>query len=312
MTSAVRARLVPVALVGVAAVWGATFVVVKDAVELYPLYGFLALRFVIAVIALMVILPSSLVRMRVSVLGVGVLAGLLLAAGYILQTWGLEDTSASKAAFLTGLFVVMTPLLQAVLLRRRPRVATLAGVVLAFGGLWLLSGGGAGGWTVGDTRVVLCALAYSLHMIVLGGLGHRHDSRPLTLVQLATVAVVCGAISITTEPVALPRDGSVWIALVATGVFASAMAYAIQTYAQRHLSPTKTALILITEPAFGGIFGWITGERLGIGGAAGAALILGGMMVAELLGGPPTEAGERVELEGSVEGPPTPLAVESD
>jgi drug/metabolite transporter (DMT)-like permease len=312
VTGAARARWVPVALVGVAAVWGATFVVVKDAVELYPLYGFLALRFAIAVVALVVILPSSLARMRVSVLRVGALAGLLLAAGYIFQTWGLEDTSASKAAFLTGLFVVMTPLLQAVLLRRRPGAATLAGVVLAFAGLWLLSGGGAGGWTVGDSRVVLCALAYSLHMIVLGGPGRSHDSRPLTLVQLATVAVVCGAISIATEPVGLPRDGSVWVALVVTGVFASAMAFAIQTYAQRHLSPTKTALILITEPAFGGIFGWIAGERLGVGGAVGAALILGGMVVAELLGGPPTGAGEHVQLEASVEGPPAPLAVDSD
>jgi len=301
---------VQAALIAVAAVWGGTFVVVKDAVALYPLYAFLALRFAIAVIAFAVVIPSSVRLLRPSTIGVGLLAGAFLCAGYVFQTWGLQGTSASKAAFITGMFVVITPALQAIVLRRLPRVFTLVGVALAVAGLWLLSGGNAGGWNVGDTRVLLCALAYSAHMIVLGGVGHHHDVRPFTLVQLVTVAVVCGVISLFTEPVGLPAEGSVWVALVVTGVFASAVAFAVQTYAQRFLSPTKTALILITEPAFGGIFGWIAGDRLGIGGAAGSALILTGMIVAEMAGATPRTPGETVTFETAVEGPPVPMSGE--
>lgn len=298
---------VQLALIGVAAVWGGTFVVVKDAVARYPLYAFLALRFAIAVAAFAVVIPSSVRLMRRDTFVAGLLAGVFLTAGYVFQTWGLQDTSASKAAFITGMFVVITPVLQAVILRRVPRRTTVLGVGLAVAGLWLLSGGGGGGWNVGDTRVLLCAVAYSAHMIVLGGLGDRHDVRPLTLVQLATVAVACGAISVATEPMGLPGDGSVWVALLITGVFASAVAFAVQTYAQRFLSPSKTALILITEPAFGGIFGWFAGERLGVGGLAGSALILAGMVAAELMGRGTGLATEAVAYEPGVEGPPVAL-----
>jgi len=299
---------VQLALIGVAAVWGGTFIVVKDAVALYPLYAFLAIRFAIAVVAFAVVIPSSVRLLRRDTIGVGVLAGAFLTAGYVFQTWGLQGTTASKAAFITGMFVVITPVMQAVLLKRVPRRTTVAGVVLAVIGLWLLSGGGGGGWSVGDTRVLICAVAYSAHMIVLGGIGHHHDVRPLTLVQLAVVAVSCGVMSLLTEPRGLPAEGSVWSALVLTGVLASAVAFAVQTYAQRFLSPTKTALILITEPAFGGLFGWFAGERLGVGGLAGATLILAGMIVAELLGASSGDGGSPpLEIAPSIEGPPVPI-----
>lgn len=305
MRAALKRYGVQAALIAVAAVWGSTFVVVKDAVSQYPLYAFLSLRFLIAVAAFAIVIPASVRLLRPSTLGVGLLAGVFLTAGYVFQTWGLQDTSASKAAFITGMFVVITPALQAVVLRRPPKLLTLAGVVLAVAGLWLLSGGGGGRWNVGDTRVLLCAVAYSAHMIVLGSVGHHHDVRPFTLVQLTTVAIACGVISLATEPVGLPQEGSVWIALVITGVFASAVAFAVQTYAQRFLSPTKTALILITEPAFGGVFGWFAGDRLGIAGASGAALILAGMVVAELIG--TGEPGAPQHFEPAVEGPPVPM-----
>ena len=304
MTGALRRYGIQLALVGVAAVWGATFVMVKDAVARYPLYAFLGLRFAIAVVAFVAIAPSSVRMLRRPVLGVGLLAGLFLTAGYIFQTWGLQDTSASKAAFITGMFVVITPALQALLLRRLPQVVTVAGVVLAVAGLWLLSGGDAAGWNIGDTRVLLCAFAYSGHLIVLGSLGRAQDVRPLTLVQLATVGVACGAVSLASEPIALPQDASVWWALAITGVFGSAVAFAVQTYAQRTLSPSKTALILISEPAFGGLFGWLAGERLGVGGVAGSALILGGMALAEVMG---SRAGDgQGGFAPAIEGPPVP------
>ncbi len=238
---------------------------------------------------------------------VGLLAGAFLCAGYVFQTWGLQGTTASKAAFITGMFVVITPILQAVILRHVPRWPTVAGVAFAVVGLALLSGGSTGGWNVGDTRVLVCAVAYSAHMIVLGSIGRRHDALPLTLVQIAVTALVCGGVAVATEPIALPESRSVWVALIVTGVLASAVAFAVQTYAQRHIPPARTALILITEPAFGGLFGWLAGETLGLSGLAGAALILAGMVLAEVVG-VLTHTEEEVVLQPSLEGPSVPLA----
>ena len=166
------------------------------------------------------------------------------------------------------MFVVITPVLQTVILRRMPRWPTTVGIVVAVIGLWLLSGATADGWNAGDTRVLACAVAYSAHMIVLGSLGRDHDVGALTLVQLSVGAVVCGAISLALERPGIPSDSSVWIALLVTGVLATAVAFAVQTAAQRVISPAKTALILITEPAFGGLFGWLAGEALGVSGVA--------------------------------------------
>jgi len=304
--AAVQRYWVQLALVGVAMVWGATFVMVKDAVSLYPLYSFLAWRFAIAVVAFVAIFPRALRRLDAPTIGVGVLAGAFLCVGYVFQTWGLQGTSASKAAFITGMFVVITPIMQALVLRRVPTWATAAGAALAVCGLWLLSGGGDGGWNVGDTRVLVCAFGYSAHMIVLGSLARERSVTALTLVQLATTAVVCGAIAVAAEGVSVPAQGSVWVALLVTGVLASAAAFGIQTYAQRHIPPARTALILIMEPAFGGLFGWLAGEMLGLRGLAGAALILAGMIVAEVVGARFEQARD-VVLEPTLEGPAVPL-----
>lgn len=304
---AFRRYWIQLALVAVAVVWGATFVMVKGAVESYPVYSFLSLRFIIAVVAFIALFPRSLRGLNRGVVAAGLLAGVFLCAGYVFQTWGLAYTSASKAAFITGMFVVITPVMQSVVLRHVPTGATIVGVVSAVIGLWLLSGGSSGGWNFGDTLVFLCAVAYSAHMIVLGSIGRRHDVLPLTLVQLATTAVICSGIAVVAEqPLAAPQTSDVWIALVVTGVLASAVAFAVQTYAQQHIPPARTALILITEPAFGGLFGWLAGETLGVRGLLGALLILAGMVIAEVVG-VRAEPAERVVFEPAVEGPTVPL-----
>lgn len=302
MTAATKRLLVTLSLVGVCAVWGGTFVMVKDAVSAYPLYAFLGWRFAIAVVAFMMLFPGTFRRFAPGTIRVGLLAGLFLIAGYVFQTWGLQGTTASKAAFITGMFVVITPAMQAVVLRRPPQLTTVVGVVLAVVGLWLLSGANADGWTPGDTRVLLCAIAYSAHMIVLGGPGRRHDARALTLVQLAVTGLACGGVSLVAERPYVWPTSNVWVALVVTGVLASAVAFAVQTYAQRILSPAKTALVLIMEPVFGGIFGWMAGDALGIKGIAGAALIFCGMLTAEFLGSAKGPS-EHIQLEAAIEGP---------
>jgi len=308
VSDATRRWLVTAALVAVAAVWGTTFIMVKGAVASYPVWSFLALRFAVATVAFVVLFPSSLRRLDRHVLRAGLVAGVLLTAGYVFQTLGLAPgmTSAGRAAFITGMFVVITPLLQAVLLRRVPAWTAWIGVASAVAGLWLLSGGGgAGGWGVGDTLVLICAVAYSGHMIALGSLGRGHDARPMTLVQLATVTIVCAAVGLATEHPPVPTGASLWVALLVTGVLASAVAFAVQTYAQKHLSPTRTALILICEPAFGGLFAWlVAGEELGPRGLLGAGLILAGMAASELLATVVAARGERTVFEVALEGPP--------
>jgi drug/metabolite transporter (DMT)-like permease len=146
-------------------------------------------------------------------------------------------------------------------------------------------------------------------MIVLGSLGRQHDVGALTLVQLTVGAVVCIAVSVAVEQPGIPSDTSVWVALIVTGVLATAVAFGVQTAAQRVISPAKTALILITEPAFGGLFGWLAGEALGLSGVAGAALILGGMLVSEVVGAR-LRRDEKVVFEAAIEGPSAPVIEE--
>lgn len=310
MSPQARRYLLAAALVGVAAVWGATFVVVKDVVARYPVNGFLAWRFALATLVLGAAFPKAVRRMDAATVRVGALAGVLLAAGYVFQTWGLETTSASKAAFVTGMFVVITPVLQALVLRHPPRIETVVGVVVATLGLYLLSGGSGGGWNAGDTRVLLCALAYSFHMIVLGSAGTRHDAVSLTIVQLATVTVLTAALSAAFEDAPAPRDPRLVAAIALTAVLGSAVAFVVQTYAQRTIPPSTVALILVCEPAFGGLFGWLAGERIGVRGLVGAGLILAAMVFVEAMGARETARGvEEVAL--AIEGPAVMLESES-
>ena len=302
---------VQAALLAVACVWGWAFVAVADAIALYPMYAFLAWRFALASVAFVLFYPRVLKKLSGANLRMGVIAGVLLAGGYIFQTWGLDGatrTTPARAAFITGLYVVITPLLQALLLRRRPRRSTLVGGAIALGGLWLLSGIGteSGGWVFGDTLVAICAVVYSLHIIVLGSTGEQHDVSALTLVQLGTVAAICGGISLVKENASLPTNPSVVLAIVITGVFASAVAFVVQTWAQRKLPPSRVAIILVTETAFGGLFGWAAVGVWPPREVLGAALMFAGLVISEAVAALGS-ATERVAFEPAMEGMPAPM-----
>lgn len=307
---------VPAALVAVAAVWGATFVVVADAIALYPMYAFLAWRFVLASVAFVLFFPRVLTRLDAPNVRMGLIAGVFLSAGYIFQTWGLDGptaTTPARGAFITGLYVVFVPLAQALILRRRPRGATLLGVGLALFGLWVLSGAGmgSGGWVRGDTLMVGGAVAYSAHMLIMGTTDARHDTGALTFVQLLTVALVTTSISLVTENASLPVEPSVLIAIAICGVLASAIAFVVQTWAQRRMQPARVALILVLEPAFGGLFGWAAAGLWPIREIMGALLMMGGMVTSEIVAAFRPNDDEHVEFEAAVEGIPVPL-VEDD
>jgi drug/metabolite transporter (DMT)-like permease len=302
---------VQAALLAVACVWGWAFVAVADAIALYPMYAFLAWRFALASVAFVVFYPRVLKKISASNLRTGLIAGVLLSGGYIFQTWGLDGatrTTPARAAFITGLYVVITPLLQALILRRKPRKSTLVGGAIAMAGLWILSGIGAqaGTWTFGDTLVAICAVVYSLHIIVLGSTGEQHDVSALTLIQLATVALVCGAISLVKEHAALPSDPSVIVAIVITGVFASAVAFVVQTWAQRKLPPSRVAIILVTETAFGGLFGWAAAGVWPVREVIGAATMFAGLVISEAVAAMASSA-DHVVFEPAVEGMPVPV-----
>ena len=273
-----RALLVLVAVTGV---WGVTFVQVKDAVALYPLFAFLAVRFAIASATLA--LPAA---RRVRLLGrrgvgAAVLAGALLGAGYALQTAGLERTSVSATGFITGLQTVLTPLLALLLFRVRAGKAAWLGVVLATVGLVLLTGV-HGGSPAGDLLVLAGAASYALQIVLMGRFAPRYDALAFTLVEMLVAFLGLAAIAAAAGQVRAPHGWTVWGALVVTGVFASALAFLAQTWAQRRTTATRTALAFALEPVWTAFFGiTLAGDRLGPAGWAGCAVIMGGIVVAE-------------------------------
>jgi drug/metabolite transporter (DMT)-like permease len=274
---------VPVlALVVVTAVWGVTFVQVKDAVEIYPLFAFLALRFAIASLTLAAPGARRLRSLGRRGTAQAAVLGLLLAAGYALQTAGLERTTVSGAGFITGMYVVLTPLIALVLFRARISAAAWAGVGFATIGLAMLSGIHAGS-LLGDMLVLGGSAVYSLQIVLLERYAPLYDPLALTLVEMVSALVGFGVVAAALgELDAAPTGWTVWGALVVTGVFASALAYLVQSWAQRRTSATRTALVFALEPVFAGIFGFaLAGDRLGAVGWGGCFVILLGIALAE-------------------------------
>ena len=267
-----------IALIVVTAVWGVTFVQVKDAVEVYPLYAFLAIRFAIASAALA---PLALRRVRTSGAAISVVLGLLLAAGYALQTEGLARTTVSSTGFITGLYVIFTPLLALAFFRQRIGAAAWIGVALSVIGLALLSGIHEGSVT-GNALVLAASAVYSLQIVLLERAAPRLDPLPLTFVEMLAAWVAFTAIAGARSEFEVPHGWTVWGALLVTGVFASALGYLVQSWAQRRTSATRTALVFAMEPVWAALFGFtLAGDRLGALGWTGCALILAGIVVAE-------------------------------
>jgi drug/metabolite transporter (DMT)-like permease len=266
------------ALLAVTAVWGVTFVQVKDAVAIYPLFAFLAVRFAIATAALA---PVALPRLRGVPWKVGASLGLLVAIGFALQTAGLERTTVSSTGFITGLYVVFTPLFAYALFRIRVGRAVAAGVGLSVLGIALLSGVGVGD-PLGDLLVLLGSAAYALQIVVLERYAPHVDAVAFTFVEMTAAFLGFTAVALALGDLSLPRGWVVWGALLVTGLFASAFGFLVQTWAQRELSAARTALVFAMEPVWTAGFGyWLAGDRLGVPGWVGAALIMAGIVVAE-------------------------------
>lgn len=281
------------ALLAVTAVWGATFVMVKDALAATGPFTFLAVRFTLAALVMTPILLAG--RHRRAWTGkltlAGVVVGVALFAGYAFQTVGLQFTTPARAAFITGISVVLVPLISALVLRRRVGRGAWIGVALAAFGLAALSVGpdlldGApllqGATALGDAIVFGCAVAFALHIVLVGEISPRHGTAVLTLAQIAMAAGLGIAFAGTFERPTWGQMTAILPPAAFTGVVATVLAFTVQVRAQRFTSATHTALIFSAEPVFGALFAYLlVGETLAPPAVIGCGLILAGMLVAQ-------------------------------
>ncbi len=277
-------------MVAVALIWGATFVLVKQALDDISTLLFLTLRFGVATVALALLFGKTAradLRHRDKLwpsLGGGAIAGVCLFSGYVLQTFGLKYTTAAKAGFITGLYIPLVPLFGAIAYRRKPQLIEVLGVCCAFAGMALMTvQGDILSIGLGDLLVMCCAVAYAFHILVLGHFAVKASTPALTLSQIAISAVLGAGTFWWAEPPRVRWTADVWLALGVTGLLATALAFSVQTWAQQYSSPTRTALIFATEP----VFAWATSyvllrEGLSGRGIAGALLILSGILLVEL------------------------------
>ena len=278
-------RRAEAALVGNTIVWGATFVTVKSALADVSPILFLALRFSLATGALLAFwYGRGKGRVEPGEIRAGVLIGIFLFAGYVLQTLGLQLTSAPKSAFLTGLASVMVPLLAMFVYRNKPQVSELLGILAATAGLGLMTlEGPLGSIGRGDLLTIGCALAFAAHIVTLGHYSEKMRFEMLSVSQVGTAAVLAVSLFWWVEPAHVVWRPGVLFAVLITGLLATAVAFTVQAWAQHYTTSTRTALIYTLEPVFAWLTSyWIIGEGLSRRAAVGAALILGGVLLVEL------------------------------
>ncbi|HEC22041.1 MAG TPA: DMT family transporter [Chloroflexi bacterium] len=267
-------------------IWGATFVMVKNALGSVGPLTFVAWRFVAASLVLLAIFRRRMRTITRAEALAGAVIGVWLWLGYTLQTVGLQFTTTGETAFITGLNVVLVPLLAALLLRRTPTTAAVVGSLVATVGLGLLVLDESLRLQSGDLWVLGGMLGFTLHIVSISHFAIRFDTARLAVMQVGTVAglALLAAFALETPTLALPAP--TWGAIGFTGVVATALVFSLQTHAQRFTTPAHTALIFSLEPVFGAFFGWWwAGELLGVKELAGCGLILTGILLSEVASG---------------------------
>jgi drug/metabolite transporter (DMT)-like permease len=276
------------ALVGVTAVWGSTFVVVAEAIDKMPVLPFLFWRFLVAALILAAFRPRAVLALDADKRRHGVILGILLGLGYVTQTFGLAHTSATVAGFVTGMFVVFTPIIAAVISRKPVGGMVWVSVALATAGLAVISLHGS---TIGfgELLTLACAALFAGHIVGLSRWSTAADTYGLTVLQLSVVTLMCLVASLFTGGVVGPPDRATWLAIVFLAVFATALGFLTQTWAQTLMTAPRAAIVLTMEPVFSGIFGiTIGGDPLTWRILLGGGLIVAAMYVVELA--PPRSA----------------------
>ena len=264
--------LAALALLGVTAMWGSTFFLIRDLLERVPTLDFLAVRFAIASVALLLVAPRAVARLSPASRRSAVVLGLLYGVAQILQTAGLAHTPASVSGFITGMYVVLTPVFAAVLLRSRITAMTWGAVLLATSGLAVLTLNGLSiGY--GEAITLVAAMLYALHIVGLGAWSTPHEALGMSIVQIVVITLVCLAAT-APDGIVLPDTRQDWLSIVYMALFAGALGLVGQTWAQAHLAPTRSAIIMSMEPVFAASFAVLLG-----GEGATARMLLGGGLV---------------------------------
>ena len=274
---AVKIRLAPWALLSVSAAWGMSFVVMKDAIERQSVNNFLFTRFLLAVVVMIAFKPTVLQQLNRDLIMRAGSAGIFLGVGYIFQTLGLARTGAAITGFVTGLYVVFTPLLAYYFLQEKITKVIWACVALATVGLGLLSihGFSVG---IGEMFVLASAFLFAAHIIALGKWSFGRDAYAMTIVQLATCALLSGLASIP-GGYSAPPDSGVWTVVIFTAVICTAVAFVVQTWSQAHMTTSKVAVILTMEVVFAAFFAVIFGgEHLTLQATLGGLMVLIAML----------------------------------
>ena len=269
-------NLLYLAMLATAAIWGGSFVVMKDSLEKQDVFSFLASRFILASLLMFMYRPTALRGLSKRFVLRGIFAGILLGSGYIFQTFGLTNTTVSNTGFITGLYLVFTPLISLIVLRRHViRIQWLA-VLLAFIGLFLISYNGVSIGR-GETLVLISAILYGAHFVALGEWSDGGNTYALTLIQIATLGVMASLFTIK-DGFQLPPDSSVWLAVLFTAFFATFLAFLVQTKAQSVMSATAASVLLATETPFAVIFGlYFNSDPLTLKIISGGILVMGAM-----------------------------------
>jgi drug/metabolite transporter (DMT)-like permease len=282
-------------LIGCTLIWGTTFVLVKDALAAASVFVFLALRFLLATAVLVLVYWREARTAGRGTLRAGTIIGCCMFGGYAFQTAGLSLTTPSKAAFITGFFVVLVPVLLALFGARQVQLWLWVGALAAFAGLYFLAVPPSGLATLnrGDLLVLACAFMFALHVIAIGHYSVRYSVGALALIQVAVTAL-CTSLCIPifavigAENPHLRWTSGLIVTLLVTGIFATALAFSVQVWAQQYTSANHAAIIFTLEPVFAGLTSFaFYHERLGARSLAGATLILCGILIAELLGPAP-------------------------
>lgn len=270
------------ALLSVVIIWGSTFVLTKDAIYHIQTYNFLALRFGIAAFFLILFSLKRLPALNRTTVKNGIILGLMLFGGYALQTVGLNYTTASNSAFITGFSAVIVPMLSAAILKKTPQPSALFGVVLALSGLGLLTLGDNFILNIGDIYTLCGSFFFALQIIMIDRYTSMSDPILLATVEIGVVALASTLFTITAENPVLPTRPNLWFAILVTSLLATTYAFIIQNIAQKYTSPTHVALIFMGEPVFAQAFAFmVLGEILTPKQFVGCALILIGMLAAE-------------------------------
>ena len=270
-------NLLYIAMLGTAAVWGGSFVIMKDSLAKQDVFSFLASRFIVAAILMFIYRPTAFRGLSRQFIFRGIFAGILLGSGYIFQTFGLTNTTVSNTGFITGLYLVFTPLISLIILRRHVLKIQWLAVLLATIGLFLISFNGVS-IGVGETLVLISAILYGAHFVALGEWSDGGNTYALTLIQITTLAVMAFLFTVK-DGFQLPPDSSVWLAVLFTAFFATFLAFLVQTKAQSVMSATAASVLLATETPFAVIFGlYFNSDPLTV------KIITGGLLVMVAMG----------------------------